>query len=267
LRGKMQKLEERVHTAKSKLPAPVNTPPKASPRSGSALGQHIPASVTVRSNRKRGGSSTVSGVSSVPDQHGHATPAAVTHKSSRPSFGQPPATPTRGDMAAPPPRPGSRASISSRSSINPYMPGHSRPGSRASISNLRAPLGSGVGHNFAPNASTDRVRPKSSLSNYGYDGQLDEENGEDEDLKDTATPTPRRTTFGRRTSEIGTAIPSPSKRMSVGGASKLPALSRRQSSGLGKNVENDSEMRPPPSRDGKKGLSNVGERYDVDETF
>jgi hypothetical protein len=147
------------------------------------------------------------------------------------------------------------------------MPGHSRPGSRASISNLRAPLGSGVGHSFAPNASTDRIRPKSSLSSYGYDGQLDEENGGDEDLKDTATPTPRRTTFGRRTSEIGTAIPSPSKRISVGGASKLPAPSRRQSSGLGKTVENDSEMRPPPSRDGKKGLSNVGEHYDVDETF
>jgi hypothetical protein len=145
------------------------------------------------------------------------------------------------------------------------VPGHSRPGSRASISNLRAPLGGGVGHSFAPNASTDRVRPKSSLSNY--DGQLDEENDENEDPKDNATPTPRRTTFGRRTSEIGSAIPSPSKRVSVGGASKLPALTRRQSSGLGKNVENDSEMGPPPSRDGKKGLCNVGEHFDVDETF
>jgi hypothetical protein len=267
LRGKMQRLEERVHTAKSKLPAPVNTPPKASPRSGSALGHHIPASVTVRSSRKRAGGSTISGASSIPDQQTPATASAAAAKSGRLSFGQPLATPTRGDMAAPPPRPGSRASISSRSSINPYVPGHSRPGSRASISNLRAPLGSGVGHNFAPNASTDRVRPKSSLSNYGYDGQLDEENGENEDPQDHATPTPRRTTFGRRTSEVGSAIPGPSKRISVGGASKLPALTRRLSSGLGKSVENDSEMGPPPSRDGKKGLSDVGEHYDVDETF
>ena len=265
LRGKMQKLEERVHTAKSKLPAPVHTPPKASPRSGSALGNHIPASVTVRSNRKRAGGSTISGVSSIPDQEGRATPSAVAAKSSRLSFGQPPATPTRGDMAAPPPRPGSRASMSSRSSINPYAPGHSRPGSRASISNLRAPLGSGVGQSFAPNASTDRIRPKSSLSNY--DGQFDEEDGENEDPKDNATPTPRRTTFGRRTSEIASAIPSPSKRISVGGVSRLPAPTRRQSSGLGKNVENDSEMRPPPSRDGRNGLSDVGEQYDVDQTF
>jgi hypothetical protein len=262
LRGKMQKLEERVHTAKSKLPAPVNTPPKASPRSGSALGHHIPASVTVRSNRKRAGGSTISGGSSMLDPQGPAITSAAATKGGRLSFGQPPATPTRGDMAAPPPRPGSRASMSSRSSINPYAPGHSRPGSRASISNLRAP------HNFAPNASTDRIRPKSSLSNYGYDGQLDEEYGESEDPKDNATPTPRRTTFGRRTSEVGSAIPSPSKRVSIGGgASKPPALMRRQSSGLGKNVENDSEMGPPPSRDGKKGLSDVGEHYDIDETF
>ena len=267
LRGKMQKLEERVHTAKSKLPAPVDTPPKASPRSGSALGNHIPASVTVRSNRKRAGGSTISGVSSIPDQEGRATPSALVPKISRLSFGQPPATPTRGDMAAPPPRPGSRASISSRSSINPYAPGHSRPGSRASISNLRVPLGSGVSQSFAPNASTDRVRPKSSLSNYGHDGQLDEANGEDEDPKDNTTPTPRRTTFGRRTSEMGSAIPSPSKRLSIGGASKLPAFTRRQSSGLGKNVENDKEMRPPPSREVKKGLSDVGEQYDIDQTF
>ena len=129
-------------------------------------------------------------------------------------------------------------------------------------------MGSGAGHNFAPNASTDRVRPKSSLSNYGYDGQLDEEYGGIEDLKDNATPTPRRTTFGRRTSEIGSAIPSPTKRVSIGGgASKLPALARRQSSTLGKNVENDSEMGPPPSRDDKKDISNAGEQYDVDETF
>lgn len=157
--------------------------------------------------------------------------------------------------------------MSSRSSVNPYVPSHSRPGSRASISNLRAPLGSGVGHNFAPNASTDRVRPKSSLSSYGLDGQLDEENGENDDPKDHATPTPRRTTLGRRTSEIGSAIPSPTKRISVGGATKLPAPTRRQSSGLGKNLENDSDLGPVPSRDGKKGLSGVGEHYDVDETF
>lgn len=266
LRGKMQKLEERVHTAKSKLPAPVNTPPNASPRSGSGLGHHIPSSVTVRSNRRRAGGSTISGVSSLPD----ATTPSITHKNSRLSYGQPPPTPTRGDMAAPPPRPGSRASMSSRSSINPYQPGHSRPSSRASISNLRAPLAgsSGYGKTFAPNASTDRVRPKSSLSSHGYDGQVDEENEENEDpARDYATPTPRRTTLTRRTSEIGSAIPSPTKRASM---SKLPALSRRRSSNLNPEYDNCDTVKPS-SRDGKKalGLSDVGEQeqYDVTETF
>ncbi len=89
---------------------------------------------------------------------------------------------------------------------------------------------------------------------------MDEENEENKDPKDYATPTPRRTTLGRRTSEIGSAIPSPSKRVSM---SKLPALSRRQSSGVVQNGENEK----PPSRDGKKGLSDVGEQYDITETF
>ena len=266
LRGKMEKLEQRVQTAKSKLPAPVDTPPKTSPRSGSALGHHIPASVTVRSGRKRGGGSTISGAGSLSDQQEQSTPSNLKSKSSRLSFGHPPPTPTRGEMAAPPPRPPSRASVSSRPSVNPYVPGHSRPGSRASISGLRTPLGSGVCQNYAPNASTDRIRPKSSLSNHGYDGQMDEdiENGE---AANYATPTPRRTTLGRRTSEIGSAIPTPSKRVSIGLSSKLPGPARRQSSGFSQSVHMGIETKPPLSRDGKKGLSDVGEHYDSTETF
>ncbi|KAI4674528.1 uncharacterized protein J4E88_008264 [Alternaria novae-zelandiae] len=62
--GKMQKLEERVHAARSKLPAPTTTPPRASPRNGSAMGHHVPSTVTLRSGRKR--SSHASAGSSVP---------------------------------------------------------------------------------------------------------------------------------------------------------------------------------------------------------
>ena len=143
---------------------------------------------------------------------------------------------------------------------------------------------------FAPNASTDRVRPKSSLSNHGYDGAADDslledaENVEPNEAEaDFTTPTPRRTTFGRRTSEIGSAIPtpSPSKRLSgvgVAGGSKLPAASRRESANFGRTTivrrERESEMRPPSSHsNGRaspvKGLSDVGEGdvYDVSETF
>ncbi|KAF1357634.1 hypothetical protein EJ07DRAFT_167534 [Lizonia empirigonia] len=46
--GKMQKLEERVHSARSKLPAPTCTPPRASPRVPSAAGNYLPSSVAVR---------------------------------------------------------------------------------------------------------------------------------------------------------------------------------------------------------------------------
>ncbi|KAK7536767.1 nuclear distribution protein nude [Phyllosticta citribraziliensis] len=38
--SKMQKLESRVHNVRSKLPAPTQTPPRASPRGGSAMSNH-----------------------------------------------------------------------------------------------------------------------------------------------------------------------------------------------------------------------------------
>jgi hypothetical protein len=254
LQGKMKKLEERVHTNMSRLPAPVNTPPRASPRTGSALGQNIPSSVTVRSGRKRVTGSTFSGVDSLPDD---GPGSAVRPKPSRTSLGfQRPASPTKGDMAPPQPRPSSRASTSSRLSTNGgFVPGHSRPGSRASMS-FRAPLGPpGLGHN----AST-HIRPQSSLSNRsGLDGVMDEEDDENKP-HDYATPTPRRTTIGKRTSDVGSAIPSPMKRLSYGLNTKLPApANRRQSSGL-----SDSTIRPPSRQ---THLNEVQEGYDPDETF
>lgn len=266
LRGKMQKLEERVQTARSKLPAPVNTPPKMSPRSGSALGNHIPASVTLRS-RKRTGGSMLSGADSLPDK-APATPSVPRSRPSRPSLSQlPPPSPTKGEMAAPPPlRPTSRASgISGRSS---FAPSHSRPGSRASISGFRAGLGGGTSAHFVPNASTDRIRSKSSLSNYGYDGVLDEEMDEAASTEpmEAATPTPRRTTFSKRTSDIGSAIPSPTKRTSIGGPqTQLHGLGRRQSSGFVR--VNNASLPPGEMRSPSRQLNHVREGYDVNETF
>ncbi|KAK5016862.1 NADH:ubiquinone oxidoreductase, partial [Cryomyces antarcticus] len=51
--AKMQKLEERLQSAKSKLPAPTSTPPRASPRNKSAMGHNALSNITVRSGRKR----------------------------------------------------------------------------------------------------------------------------------------------------------------------------------------------------------------------
>ena len=80
---------------------------------------------------------------------------------------------------------------------------------------------------------------------------MDEETENNED--DAAiTPIPRRATFARgRGSDVGTSIPSPSKRASIGGASKLP---KRQSIGLN-------------AQDSGIGMGNVKEGYDLNETF
>lgn len=259
--GKMQKLEERVHSARSRLPAPVNTPPRASPRTGSALGHHstathLPSNVTLRSSRKRTGGSNVSGASSLRDGDvGTGTPSAIP-KSSRQSFGLPPPTPTR--MEAP--RPGSRAGMSSRNSVNPHQPNvnlsHSRPGSRQSMS--RTPLGGGSGP-FTPNASTDYVRPKSSLSNYGGHARGQSMSvAEEKESPEFAMPTPRRLTFGKDT---GGALPGASvvkKRASHGAGLSI----RRISSGPGLNKE-EGDMGPPERRKGlqRTKLSGVGETY------
>lgn len=272
LQGKMSKMEQRLRTVKSKLPAPVNTPPKASPRSGSALDNPIPASITVRSSRRRGGGNTMQD----PDpgsKQDQGTPSVSRSRPGRQSLGLRPApSPVREEMAAPPPRPGSRLSIASRSSHDPYVPGHSRPGSRASMSGFRTPLGNGKGTSFAPNASTDRIRPTSSLSNRsGFDGALDEEHEETPGITNFATPTPRRATYSKRTSDIGTAIPSPTKRLSFGtGGIPLPApSSRRVSSGVGKSLDANQEMRPSSRSHAvvASDLRDVPETYDVDETF
>ena len=263
LRGKMQSLEERVQKARSKLPAPVDTPPRGSPRSGSALGHHMPASVTMRSKRRTDASSLVSGQE---PEDIMTTPSMPRPKQPRQSFGRP-VSPTRTSMAAPP-RPSSRTSTTShRTSLSAYQPGHSRPTSRASISGLRS-LANGT--SFAPNASTDRIRPHSSLSNRGgsgYDGTCDE--ADDADDASVVSATPRRSTYAKRTSDVGTGIPTPgtsgtTKRSSLGGSSgqsRLPASSsRRQSAGYGQ-----IDARPPS----RSYLDNVKESQldDPEETF
>lgn len=259
LRGKMQNLEERVQKARARLPAPTDTPPRGSPRTGSALGHRVPASVTVRSGRRRPTGSILSGHDS---EDAPSTPSLQRPHSTRQSLAGRPASPTRTSMAAPP-RPSSRASaVSSRPSMSHYQPGHSRPTSRASISGLRSLA---QGNSYAPNASTDRVRPHSSLSNRGvsYDGALDE--ALENSSMDTSNPTPRRSSYAKRTSDVGTTIPTPgasSKRPSLGGGSRVSALNRRQNAG-----RPTAEARPPSRSllDGvKEGLQ--GEDDD-DETF
>lgn len=242
--GKMQKLEERVQSAKSRLPAPVDTPPRVSPRTGSALGQNssIPATVTMRSSRKRTGSSNASHSSSLRDSGATATYTTP----SRSSFGgipQPSRSVHGGDS-----RPSSRTSMSSRSSISNANSGiPNRPDSRQSLGGARTPLG-----HYSMNPTTESRRPRSSLSNYNNHGMshIDEADG------DLTTPTPRRSTYNKN-DFAGTAIPTPGrlrKRPSESGVSYI-AGPRRISTGLDRREGN----MPPPDR--KKKLSELGETY------
>lgn len=238
--GKMQKLEERVHSARSRLPAPVDTPTGTSPRTPSAAGQaSIPSSVTVRkSSRKR---SSVS--SSIRDADG--TPSSLIPQS-RQSFGRP-----TGDS-----RPSSRTSLSSRSSIGPasYTSGipQPRPESRQSLGRARTPLG-----HYSTNPTTESRRPRSSMSSYTQSHGPSSSMSYIEEDSDITTPTPRRGTLDQ--DAMRSSIPTP------GGLKKRPSGSisvsglptpRRISSGVDKQSQ---ETRGSPDR--KKKLSDLGETF------
>ncbi len=256
--GKMQKLEERVHTVRSKLPAPTSTPPRASPR-GSALGHHpstIPATVTVRSNRKRSSNST----------QGSSTDASYsTAPISRLSFGPSAPRPDRPSSSLS--RPSSRASVASAGGSSSGGAFHfpMRPASRSSMSGARTPQlarpRSSISGTYADPARCTtpgpRLPPPHAYSGSGPDH-------EPEGGFPTPTPAPapapaaapsaRRSTLEKSFS----AIPMPSgipRRQSGQG---VVGMGRRQSSG------NGGEMLPPASsargkREERK-LSEVGER-------
>ncbi|KAF2868141.1 nuclear distribution protein-like protein nude [Massariosphaeria phaeospora] len=205
--GKMQKLEERVYSARSKLPGPTNTPPRASPRNGSALGHHIPSTVTVRSNRKRASAaSTASSVNGL-----------VESGVSRLSFGIPTGSREPGGS-----RPSSRASQS----------GTPRPVSRSST---RTPLGHYSTSSI--NGLEGRIpRPRSSLSGQSggharsasiSNSVREPDANNDSDGSNAATPLARRLTIDK------TGIPTPS------GLPRRQSAGRRTSSGL------EGDMGPP----------------------
>ncbi len=289
LMNKMQLLEQRVHSVRSKLPAPTSTPPRASPRSNSSLGQSsIPATVTMRSNKKRTGGSNASsvytpGAERPASRLSSAYAPAFERPASRLSFGIPQPSPNREPNLSRPPsrdtlsnrppsrdapnsRPSSRASLASRQSISHFpsasVSSTSRPSSRQSISGTRTPLG----HYATSTTQSESRRPRSSiggsyanmhssaatvsrLTNYGLQSQPQD----DDESSEVVTPTPsRRTTIAKE--DPGSGIPG------LGAASARKRLSglgtgRRISSGAG------GEMGPPERRGTTRKLSGVGESY------
>ena len=258
--GKMQKLEQRVNSARSKLPAPTSTPPRASPRTGSALGQsYIPPTVTMRSNKKRtGGSDGATALHGTPDHR----------PSSRLSFGIPQPSPTRDLHSVS--RPTSRASVSSRTSTSqlPFAApsGNTRPGSRQSLSRAPTPL-----DRYGSSTLTDSRRPSSSVGGsysathhgggHGYSASVSRLSSYNapfrEDMEegtDVQTPTPaRRTALPQRGADSVVSGLLRDATTKVDGAGS----SRRTSSGFGGRVREDRDMGPPDRR----RLSGVGETF------
>ncbi|KAL8750088.1 MAG: hypothetical protein Q9199_007293 [Rusavskia elegans] len=260
--GKMQNLEQRVHTARSKLPAPSVTPPRASPRNDAAAAQsQIPATITMRSNKKRtGGSNAGSMGLSTPDRR----------PSSRLSFGYHQPSPSK----EPPTnsnRPPSRASISSRASVS-HLPSaasaasSSRPGSRQSMTGSRTPLG----HYAMPTSQSESRRPRSSIggsyasmhSNPGHghsasvsrlskysQNYLDEEG---DSTNDALTPTPARRTDTVLNDASSSSIPS----LAASGSKK-----RYSGIGSGRRISSGPGEMGPPERRGARKLSGVGEAF------
>ncbi|KAH8674298.1 NUDE protein [Xylariales sp. PMI_506] len=236
LTAQMQRLEQRVQNARSKLPAPVTTPPRASPRG------HIPSSVTIRSRKRTVGSSASSVTTDDTPTTGTAggggggTSRHVSRLStsgvSRLSFGPLPNRTANYDPESIS-RPSSRASVSSSQFVRPERPASrseiARPMSRASLSGTKTPLG---------------MRPRSSLggSLHGHSQSVThiEFDEADESVDYGRTPS-RRGTYSKFDPRGSTSsIPAPST-MSMPKRQSTGVSSSRRSSMAGKQLDDLTE--------------------------
>ncbi|KAF4983591.1 hypothetical protein FZEAL_1041 [Fusarium zealandicum] len=233
LTAQMQRLEARVHSARSKLPGPTRTPDRASPRCSVYGASGLPATVTIRSRKRTVGSaaSSVAGDDATPTtiqlsavSKGSHVPRLSTSGVSRLSYGP---LPNRGGPESEISRPSSRASTTyarppSRTAGD-MIP---RPVSRTSLSGARTPMG----------------RPRSSLggSVHGHSASINQLDLDEEDEGEQRTPSRRGTYSKLDLDGSGSGIPMP--------------LSRRQSGG-----RRTSNTRSSIS--GQRRLSDLGETY------
>ncbi|POR31390.1 Nuclear distribution protein nudE [Tolypocladium paradoxum] len=247
LTAQMQRLEARVQSVRSKLPAPTNTPPRASPRSANA-GPNVPASVTIRSRKRTAGSSASSVIADDTTPTNYNPRASTSSKShvprlstsgiSRLSFGPLPNRGPDSDIS----RPSSRASISSyaRPASRNDMIAPPRPMSRTSMSGTRTPLG----------------RPRSSMSGSMHGRSASISRMDEEFEGEFRTPS-RRGTYSKLEMEAGVSgIPVP------GSAIPIPGV-RRQSGGrrTSTGVPAPRESTGRPSTSGGRKLGDLGETY------
>ncbi|RKF82487.1 Nuclear distribution protein nudE-like protein 1 [Golovinomyces cichoracearum] len=248
LTAQMQRLELRVQSARSKLPAPVTTPPRSSIRNES-LNLAMPSSITIRNKKKLGEREYISSTDSDDKNRRISKQSSMqsTTGVSRLSFGS-------SQTNAIEKRSSSRASGSYSSLDRPLSRTEiARPTSRASTSGIRSSLGPYSSSQFT---KSHRLRlsfgsSQSSVSHgHGQSQSVSRINLEDNLKLDNDTPTRREKS--RRIEDMS-SIPvyNGAARRKSGPST---SLSRRTS------FENtfDSSMRPP-SRPRK--LSDLGETY------
>lgn len=161
LRSRMQKIEERVHSARSKLPPPHNTP-RSSPRTGS--GTSVPSSVTLRRSSKRPSAiNTLVNSKEGTDEPGPLSSRRESHVK-RLSYGIPRPSSTA---------PGDRPPSSLASDRPPSAAAYNRPASRVSSarpgsrSGADTPLSGNYRDIPAPTTNLTH-RPRSSMSGPSY---------------------------------------------------------------------------------------------------
>ena len=267
LRGRMQKIEERVHSARSKLPAPKGNTPKGSPRAGASLGDNLPASVTMRRSIRRPGSNIGSQADGASDI-GSATPSRRESQVSRLSFGipRPPSVASERPASAMD-RPPSAASGGRPSSRTSWVSGSAnlsanRPSSR---SGAQTPLDNYAGTNGTPSASRRPTRPSSSIAgNYATihgtprshrpSASISEWRRQAAESEDSAlNPSPRRRSVLEKP---GMFTPSSTTKRLSGGLPQPKTTSKRPSIGFGQ-AKDEGAMGPPPRRK----MSDVGETF------
>lgn len=244
LTAQMQRLEARVQSARSKLPAPIYTPPRASPRS-SLQGNvpQMPSTVTMRSRKRTVGSVASSITEDTPSQStntagiGRHTSRLSASGVSRLSFGP---LPNRANGYDPEgsamgiSRPSSRASVSGYTRLErpPSRSELPRPLSRTSMVSARTPMG---------------VRPRSSMSGslHGHSQSISHI---EFDEMDERTPSRRGTYSKYDTDGSTTGIPAPS------------GIPRRQSGPLSSSVRRVSGGGANEGGRSRK-LSDLGETY------
>ena len=233
--GKMQNLEQRVNSARSRLPAPSASTPRSSPRPGSALSQtHIPSSVTVRNQRKRTGGSVASGATSSRGNINDASDPSPeeTLRGTRPFIGIPQPSPTR--------------------DLSNY--GSSRPSSRAGASSRQS------NHDFGTMFSTTSSRPGSRQSIHGVNGQSTTISSRPTSRQSVhrvfAQPAPASSRPSSRQTNHATVIARPASRQSITGT--------RTPLGHYSNHTASSETRArPQSSQGGSYASSHGHRHSV----